>query len=144
MRNQLSSINLLLFLAFFSQSMVACTVSGNLANQPNSSINWVKLGSKNVKYSLDRDEIFVTARDGRFSKIKLKIRKGGVNMHKVVVHFGNGETQNVILKKNFSGGSETRAIDLKGGKRVIKKVVFWYDSKNVSVKKARVELWGKR
>lgn len=104
---------------------------------------WEKLGSKKVNYGLDRDEINVTILEGRFTKLKLKIRSGGVNMHKVTVHFGNGQKQEVALRNNFRRGSESRVIDLEGGKRVIKKVVFWYDSKNVSRRRATVELWGR-
>ena len=49
-------------------------------------------------------------------------------MHKLVVHYGNGETENIELRNNFSAGSESRVIDL----RVIQKIVFWYDTKNLA------------
>lgn len=104
---------------------------------------WEKLGSKKVNFGLDRDEIIVTARDGRFTKLKIKVKKGGINMHKMVVHFGDGGTQNVAMRNNIGRGGESRVIDLQGGKRVIKKVVFWYDTKNLSARRAKIELWGR-
>jgi hypothetical protein len=105
---------------------------------------WEKLGQRKVNYKIDRDEIMVTARDGRFSAIKLKVKKGAVNMHKMTIHFGDGTIQQVNLKNRIPAGGETRVIDLKGNKkRVIRKVVFWYDTRNLANKKAVVELWGR-
>ena len=53
-------------------------------------------------------------------------------MHKLVVHYGNGETENIESRNNFSAGSESRVIDLPGNKRDIQKIVFWYDTKNLA------------
>ncbi len=105
---------------------------------------WEKLGQRKVNYSLDRDEIMVTALDGRFSAVKLMVKKGGINMHKMVIHFGDGTKQQVNLKNKIPAGGATRVIQLKGQKkRVIRKVVFWYDTKNLANKRATVELWGR-
>lgn len=105
---------------------------------------WENLGSRNVNYGLDRDEIPVTRRDGKFSKIRLEVDRGSINMHECIVVFGDGTRQNVTLKKSFHKGSSTRIIDLKGGRRVIRKVIFTYDTKNYAGKKARIKLLGLR
>ena len=105
---------------------------------------WDKLGTRKVNRSLDKDEIIVTGRDGLFSKVKLGVKRSGINMHKMVIHFRNGDKQNVQLRNNIPAGGSTRVIDLKGGKRVIKKVVFWYDTKGIINNKAVIELWGRR
>jgi hypothetical protein len=104
---------------------------------------WEKLGERKVNRKVDRDEILVTAREGRFSKIKIGVRRSGINMHRCVIHFGNGDKQEVAIRKNIPAGSSTRVIDINGGKRVIKKVVFWYDTKGLQ-DKAVVSLWGRR
>ncbi len=104
---------------------------------------WELLGRRKVRYGLDRDEIIVTRAEGTFTKLKLRVLKSGINMHRFVVHFGNGGKQEVAVRKNIRAGGETRVIDLKGGKRVIKKVVFWYDTKGIVGKKATVALWGR-
>ncbi len=104
---------------------------------------WEKLGQRRVNYSLDRDEILVTARDGRFSALKLVVRKASINLHRVVVYFGNGQHMEVHIRKRIAAGSETRVIGLPGKKRVIKKVVFWYDTRGLARGKAIVELWGR-
>ncbi len=104
---------------------------------------WEKLGERKVNYGLDRDEIIVTAAEGRFTALKFKIQKGGINLHKVVVHFGNGTTEELEVRDEIPGGGESRVIDLPGNKRIIQKVVFWYDTKNFANQKAHLELWGR-
>lgn len=103
---------------------------------------WEKLGQRKVDRRVDRDEIRVTARDGRFTKVKIGVRGSAINMHKCVIHFANGGKQEVNIRKNIPAGGATRVIDIDGGKRVIKKVVFWYDTKGLQ-DKATVALWGR-
>lgn len=104
---------------------------------------WEKLGERKVNYSADRDEIFVTAREGRFTALKIMVKKGGINMHKLVVHFGDGSSEELELRNEIPAGGESRVIDLPGKRRVIHHVVFWYDTKNFADRKAVVELWGR-
>lgn len=87
------------------------------------------LGERKVGHGLDRDEIRVTAAEGRFSQIKLAVRDAGVVLRDVKVHFGDGSVQDVQVRKRIAAGGETRVIDLQGEKRVIEKVVFWYNTK---------------
>lgn len=104
---------------------------------------WEKLGERNVNFKVDRDEIFVTASEGRFTALKIKVRKGAINLHKMVVHFGDGSTQEVETRDEIAAGGESRVINLEGNRRVIQKVVFVYDTKNFANRKAEVELWGR-
>ncbi len=106
-------------------------------------IRWEKLGSRKVNYGLDRDEIMVTAYEGRFTALKFRVEKGGINMHKVAVHYGNGDVQEIETRNEIPAGGESRLINLPGNRRVIRKVVFWYDTKNYAGQKATVELWGR-
>ncbi len=105
--------------------------------------SWEKLGQRKVNYGLDRDEIFVTGREGRFTKVKLLVKRSGINMHRMVIHFANGTQQKVNLRQNIQAGSASRVIDINGNRRVIKKVVFFYDTKNFRNRKGIVELWGR-
>jgi hypothetical protein len=104
---------------------------------------WEKLGERNVNFRVDRDEIFVTASEGRFTALKIKVRKGAINLHKMVVHFGDGSEQEVETRDNLAAGAESRVIDLAGNRRIITKVVFVYDTKNFADRRAEVELWGR-
>ncbi|MBK7233173.1 MAG: DUF2541 family protein [Saprospiraceae bacterium] len=104
---------------------------------------WTKLGSRLVNHGLDKDEILVKAYEEHFDAIQIRVKKSGINMHRCVVHFGDGSTQEIELKQEFKQGEQSRLINLDGTNRIIRKVVFWYDTKNYRRKKALVEVWGK-
>ena len=104
---------------------------------------WEKLGQRKVNFRVDRDEIIVGRFEGFFDALQVKVKKGPINMHRMVVHFRNGQTTEIELKNNFSAGSESRVIDLPGNNRIITSVAFWYDTKGFSGSKAVVELWGR-
>ena len=104
---------------------------------------WELLGVKKVDYALDRDEVLVTAREGTFTGLKIRVKRSPINLHKIVVHYGNGQVDEIEVRANIRAGGETRVIDLPGNKRVIQKVVFWYDTKNLARSKGVVELWGR-
>lgn len=104
---------------------------------------WELLGTKAVKFNLDRDEILVGANDGLFKSIQIRVKRSGINMHKCVVVYGDGTEQALDLKEEFKAGSESRVIDLEGNKRVIKKIIMWYDTKNYRNRQALVEVWGR-
>ena len=101
-----------------------------------------KLGERKVSFKNDKDVI--SGRwDGWYKALKIKVRGGSLNMQKMVVHFRNGETLEIPLKNNFTDGSESRVIDLPGAKRLIEKVVFWYEATSSDGNKPTVELWGR-
>lgn len=104
---------------------------------------WEKLGEKKVNFKADRDEIRVTAHDGLFTALKLTVKDAGINLHRAVVHFANGQTQTVNVKQNIARGQSSRVLNLNGNRRIIQKVVLYYDTKNRARQRATVELWGR-
>lgn len=124
--------------------LLAAIAVFTLSIAPNDAARWEKLGQRQVNYGLDHDEIVVTAREGAFTGLKLIVRKSGINLHRVVVHYGNGERDELEIRENIAPGGETRVLDLPGRRRVIRTVDFWYDTKNWEGRKAVVELWGRR
>lgn len=105
---------------------------------------WVELGSRKVNFGLDKDVIEVTYHEGTFTAIKLGVTDGALNMHRCVIHFENGTQQEVELRFNFAQGSESRVVDLNGNRRFIKKIDFWYDSKNMQSRRATLTVWGRK
>ena len=133
-------LSLAAFFIFLSGTFASSTPApGNAANPP----RWEHLGSKKVDYALDRDEIIVTAREGKFTAIKFLVKRSGINIHKCVVHYENGGVQEIDLRESIPAGGETRVIDLDGKRRFIEKIVLWYDSKNYEDRKAVIEAWGR-
>jgi hypothetical protein len=105
---------------------------------------WVSLGSKKVNFGIDRDVINVSYRDNAITAIKILVNNGALNMHKCTVYFENGGQQDVELRHNFAKGSNSRLVDLKGNKRNIDRIEFWYDTKDAANRKAEVEVLGRK
>lgn len=106
--------------------------------------DWEKLGARKVKHGVDRDVILVGADEGTFTALKLKVRKAGIHLMDMKVHFMNGKVMDVKIRKLIPKGGETRVIDLPGKNRKIEKVVFWYKTLKKRDKAATVRLWGRR
>lgn len=106
-------------------------------------VRWELLGSRKVDFRLDRDVIPVTWREGAFDAIRIVVKDGALNMHRCIIHFENGEKQEVALRHQFRRGSASRLINLPGNKRLIEKIEFWYDTKNFSSEKATVFVYGR-
>lgn len=105
--------------------------------------NWELLGTQKVGFLTDKDVIKVGRKDGDFSKIKIAVKGNDVEFKDVDVVYGNGEKDDIKIRNRIKAGGETRAIDLKGGDRFIKRVEFVYKSKPSFKGQATVELWGK-
>lgn len=105
---------------------------------------WKTLGSRKVTFRTERDVINVGVLDGVFKRIKLTVHNSGVRMKDMKVHFRNGDVIDVKIRKVIPAGGETRIIDLPGKNRIIKKVVFWYESTKKNARRATVKLHGVR
>ena len=106
---------------------------------------WTYLGSAKVHgMGVDHDEILVTGMLGDFTAIKLFVENEGIEFERVVVHFGNGGQQELIIRDFIPAGGETRVLDLTGHDRVIRRVDFYYKSNPVTKRKGKVKLYGKR
>ena len=106
---------------------------------------WVKLGEREVAFRAERDTIVVTAAEGTFNKLRFHVRGNGVEILDVDVHFGNGDKQDVKVREELREGASTRAIDLPGAARVIKRIEFTYRTKGkLREGRATVAVWGKQ
>jgi hypothetical protein len=87
---------------------------------------WVRLGEAHVDGQVDHDNISVGIQDGRFRAIQLRVRGGDVEFIRVVVHYADGEPEEVAVAQRIPSGAATRPIDLRGNKRYIRSVELWY------------------
>lgn len=104
---------------------------------------WVHLGQSHVDSRADHDRVPVTAR-GRFSAIQLGIKGGDIEFQRVVVHFANGQDQEIEVRDRIQAGGKTRVIDLEGDRRDITSVEFWYGKPSWRSNRATLNLWGRR
>ncbi|RZS93781.1 uncharacterized protein DUF2541 [Aquimarina brevivitae] len=104
---------------------------------------WEYLGCSTVNYKLDRDVVKVTAKKGVFKKLKVKVTGGSINIHKMVVEYGNSKKEEISLRHHFNRSASTRVIDLIVNHRVIRDITFIYDTKNRSRRRGKVHIYGK-
>lgn len=105
--------------------------------------HWEVLGQQSVAMDRqDRDTIRVGRREGKFSAVKLRVERNDIYLHQISVRFGNGEIQDVPVRKLIRAGSETEPFDLSGDERAIEAVDLYYRSRPGGRVEALVELQG--
>jgi hypothetical protein len=87
---------------------------------------WELLGRQDVTFKRDHDRIPVGKKEGPFRQLQVKVQGAPVEIGKMTVTFGNGETFSPDLKHRFKEGATTRVIDLPGERRAIKSIEFNY------------------
>ena len=102
------------------------------------------LGERVVSDRAEYDTIWVTDERGPFHAIQLRVLKAPVEFKRLTVYFENGGKQrferNVLLRP----GDFSPRIDLNGGNRYIRKVVFYYETRSPGHERALVRLFGIR
>jgi hypothetical protein len=104
---------------------------------------WEHLGTRKINRDFDKDVIYVTHLEGTFNALKVKVTQKPVTMYDIKVHYGNGQVEDLRTRVHVAAGGESRVIDLKGGNRVIEKVVFRYETRGDQGKRARIHLFGR-
>jgi hypothetical protein len=104
--------------------------------------DWELLGTRRVGVMLDRDVLDVGMKEGRFRKIKLRVRGNDVHFYDLKVVYGNGQADDIRVRENLREGSETRPLDLSGRDRFIRHIEMTY-GRDINFRgKATIEVWG--
>ena len=103
----------------FSLSLVFAAIL--MMSFTNTINKWDFLGKRAVNYTVDRDEIKVTIKEGSFRKIKFEVERAPVHFRKIVVHYRNGSKENIEIRDQIRAGGQTKTIDLNGKNRIINK-----------------------
>jgi len=103
---------------------------------------WKFMGEKLVNDRLDHDMIMITAVKGDLKALQIRVRGSSVDFHKVIIVYGNGRRQEVIMRNTIGPRGASRQIDLIGDERIVRSVEFWYDANTVRGRKALVRLYG--
>src|ERR1044072_5720534 len=135
MRRSLASLALVALVL----GLVALPVSASAAG------GWTLLGERRVTDRVDHDTIVVTAARGDFRHLQFRVQVRPVQFPTVVVHFGNGESQELELRQVIRAGGHSRVVDLAGHDRVISSIDLWYDAQSIGRGKgAVVKVFGQR
>lgn len=105
---------------------------------------WVLLGKRTVNHLAERDVILVTGVPGKFNALQLRVANRGIQFLDLKIHYGNGATQDVVVRTTIPAGGKTRVLDLPGDARTIVKVDLTYRTRGLGRQRATVNLWGRR
>ena len=138
---------ILLTVALMAGQMLLLAVPANAAEvtKPKAGApgEWRLIGRTHASHSADHDAIIVAGPFDNFRRIKFKVTDAPLNLHRLVVTYDNGEPDKIDVRQNIRKGGESREIDLRGvGKRSIRKIEFWYDTKGLLQGKADVTVFG--
>ena len=104
---------------------------------------WRVIGSVEAAFSSDHDEIIVRGPFDDFRRIKFKVTDADLTLNRLVVTYDNGEPDRIDVRQVIRQGGESRQIDLRGaGRRSIRKIEFWYDTRGVLKGRANVTVFG--
>lgn len=102
---------------------------------------WKKLGERTVHGQMDHDAIEVGGDEGRFRRVRFVVEGSALEMHNIVITFGDGSRFSPDTRLVFDRASMSREIDLPGDLRVIRRIDLRY-SNLPGGGRARVEAWG--
>ena len=86
---------------------------------------WELVGTKRADHIRDRDVIRVRGSD-RHRAVRFCVTRASLTIQRLQVVFANGGKQEVALRTLFTPGTCSRAIDLRGNRRDIRRVVVVY------------------
>jgi hypothetical protein len=104
--------------------------------------SWKLLGTVTANHTADHDAIHVVGPHDYFRQLKFKVTGSPLNLQRMIVTYDDGRPENMDVRENIPKGGESRVIDLRGGKRKLKTIEFWYDTKGFLNGKADVTVFG--
>jgi hypothetical protein len=105
---------------------------------------WERLGERRVGFISDHDTISVGRHDGKFKRLKLRVKDNDIELDSVKIVFGNGEVEDFPFRQRIRAGGESPTIDLRTpwrDGRFIKEVLLHYHSRPDFKGQAVAELW---
>ena len=104
---------------------------------------WRFLGTVSAQTVKDHDIIVVAGPYDYFRRLKFKVTDSPIEMAYILVRYQDGGApERIETRFNIPQGGESRVIDIRGTKRKLKSVEFWYRDKVILNGKADVSLFG--
>ena len=124
---------------------VANEMQAQVVSQPRqgNTGTWRLLGTSQAKFTADHDAFFISGPYDFFRRIKFKVTDAPLTIVRMIVRYDDGGApENIETRFSIPQGGESRVIELKGGKRKLKSVEFWYDTQGVLNGRADLTLFG--
>lgn len=107
---------------------------------------WEKIGERTVNFLTEKDVIHCSHK-GTFKKLRFRVEKNGVEFEQINIIFASGANQKINIRQKIHAGGESRVIDLRGNKRIIKRIELVYRTDNDRGnrnRKAEVTVYGQK
>ena len=104
--------------------------------------DWVYLGNAHVDGQHDHDNISVGDAAGRYRFLQIRMVNAPIQFDRIVVHYGNGDSQTLHVRDVIPAGGKSRAIKLQGD-RIVQSFELWYAKADPDSSKPELTLWGK-
>ena len=101
---------------------------------------WTKLGEKDLDKDKNREDVAVGVGKGNFKALKLSIKGPATRIDSVKVVFAVGKDEDLDFKGSLPKDGETKALELQGSNRVIRRLVITYTA---SGEKVTLKIWGR-
>ena len=124
--------------------LIVALVSFRPVPSHSNQVSWGKVGESTVEPTASGMTTVNAVAGLPLKAIKIKVLKGGVNLHRCEIWFNDGTKKSIELRNDVSAGNESREINLTDNNEQVKKVIFWYDTRSYGNQLSSVELWGKR
>jgi hypothetical protein len=103
---------------------------------------WHKIGKTTVNFKTEKEQVLIIG-SNRFSAIKFKVQEAPIDLISIEAYFASGDKQDIGINMPISAPGESKIIELNGGMRTLKKIVFVYKTlPNHKDEKGHVEIWG--
>jgi len=104
---------------------------------------WRLLGTTHAAKTVDHDVINVAGPYDFFRKLKFKVTGTPLTIYKMFVTYDDGgQPEKIEVRYDVPKGGESRVIELAGGKRKLRTIQFWYETKYFQTNQADVTLFG--
>ena len=80
---------------------------------------WERLGERHVGFGNDHDIIDVGRHEGRFKRLRLRVRDNDIKLNSIKVMFGNGEVEDIVSTKHPRRVNLRRSICARAGMRAV-------------------------
>jgi hypothetical protein len=111
--------------------------------RPGGAGGWRLIGTMTANFVADHDSITVKGPFDDFRRVKLRVTGADLEIHRLVIAYDSGTAEELEVREFIRQGGETRAIDLRGmGRRSVRRIDVWYETKGVRKGKATLTILG--
>jgi len=102
---------------------------------------WHKVGSTEIDHTVDHHTLHVNDWKDGFRHIRLGVEHTSVDFYRVIITYGSGITEEIIVQALIHPGEHTYVKDLHLHERSVRKIEFWYAPESLEGHKALVTLF---